>query len=239
MSSWELVLDGPGKNALSTAMLQSMLERLDAHPGRPFLLRGENGALSAGVDLKEIATKSAGEMPAYLELLDAVARRIFEWPAPTVAVLDGHAIAGGAVFALCCDQRIAQDDERLRIGLTEVAVGVMFPPRIWKMMTSRIAANQRPRVLLGAALVPPREACRLGLVDEVVPAALDAGRARLAQLAAYDPEVYRRTKAMLVAGVTDVTEDEHQRFLDEVVPAWSSPELRARLAARLAPRRRA
>lgn len=233
MSSWELVLDGPGKNALSTRMLTSMLERLDAHAGQPLLLRGENGALSAGVDLKEIAAKSEAEMPAYLELLDEVARRLFEWPAPTVAVIDGHAIAGGSVFALCCDQRIAEDNPKIRIGLTEVAVGVMFPPRIWKMMASRIPAHAQARVLLGAALVPPRQAVTLGLADEVVEGALEAGRARLAQLASYDPEVYAKTKAMLTAGLTEVSEEEHQRFLNEVVPAWTSPELRARLAARL------
>lgn len=210
-----------------------MLQRLDENEGRPFLLRGNNGALSAGVDLREIAGLSQEKMPAYLDLLDEVTRRLFVWPAPTVAVIDGHAIAGGGVFALACDQRIAESDPRIRIGLTEVAVGVLFPPRVWNMCAFRIPAHAQTRVLLGAALVPPHEAKTLGLVDEVVEGALEAGRARLAQLSSYDPMVYRRTKEMLQGGVLDVSEEQHQAFVDEVVPAWTSPALRARLAARL------
>ena len=234
---FELVLDGPGKNALSTDMLRSIHARLDDHPCEPFLMRGEDGALSAGVDLKEIAALGPEEMPGYLELLDGVTRRIFQWPAPTVAVVDGHAIAGGGVIALACDQRIAEDDPAIRIGLTEIAVGVLFPPRIWNMVRFRIPAHAQTRVLLGAALVPPREARALGLVDEVVVGAREAAAARLAQLSSYDPTVYRRTKEMLQGHVLQISPAQEAAFRDEVIPAWTSPELRARLVARLTRKR--
>lgn len=231
---YELVLDGPGKNALSSAMLQSIHTRLDANEGQPLLLRGENGALSAGVDLKEIAALEQDGMRAYLELLDDVSRRLFEWTAPTVAVIDGHAIAGGSVLALACDVRIASDNPKLKIGLTEVAVGVLFPPMIWNLVNLRIPNHAKGRVLLGAALVGPAKAKELGLVDEVVPDALAAGRAELERRARFAPDVYAGTKAMLQQGVLDLAPEQVQAFADEVVPAWTSPELRARLLKALA-----
>ena len=52
----ELTLEGPGKNALSTAVLEGLLAQLDAAEGQPLLLTGAGDALSAGVNLKEIAT---------------------------------------------------------------------------------------------------------------------------------------------------------------------------------------
>ncbi|MCP4810634.1 MAG: enoyl-CoA hydratase/isomerase family protein [Proteobacteria bacterium] len=226
---YELVLDGPGKNALGSDMLRSIRDRLDAHPGEPLLLRGENGAFSAGVNLKEIAALDDAGMRAYLELLDEVPRRLFEWPAPTVAVVDGHAIAGGAIIALACDVRIAEDNPKLKIGLTEVAVGVLFPPMIWNMVNHRIPAHALNRVLLGAALVGPKKAAELGLIDEVVTDALAAGKKELARRSSFDGTVYRKTKAMLQDGVLDIDAAQAQAFADEVVPAWTSPELRARL----------
>ena len=226
---FELVLDGPGKNALGTELLRSILVRLDQADGQPLLLRGENGALSAGVDLKEIAALDDAGMRTYLELLDEVPRRLFEWPAPTVAVVDGHAIAGGSVLALACDVRIAEANPRIKIGLTEVQVGVLFPPVIWNMVQHRIPAHALNRVLLGAALVGPEEARELGLVDEVVEGALEAGRAELSRRASFDATVYRKTKAMLQQGVLDLDPVQVQAFVDEVVPAWTSPELRVRL----------
>ncbi len=226
---YELVLDGPNKNALSRALLRSILTRMDEHEGEPLLLRGELGVFSAGVDLKEILSLDEAGMREFLGLLDQVCTRLFSWPAPTVALVEGHAIAGGAVLALACDLRVAHADPRTRIGLTEVAVGVMFPPAVWKLVTHRIPPQSRDQVLLGASLHTPGRAKELGLVDEVLEDAAATARSRLRAMSRYDQGVYARTKAMLHAGVTDVTPEETARFLGEVAPAWTSPELRARL----------
>jgi enoyl-CoA hydratase len=235
---YELVLDGPNKNALNLALLRSILARLDEHEGRALLLRGELGTFSAGVDLKEVLSLDEAGMREFLGLLDVVCGRLFHWTAPTVALIEGHAIAGGCVLALACDVRVAHAAPETRVGLTEVAVGVMFPPAVWKLVTHRIPPHSRDQVLLGAALHTPRRAKELGLVDEVVDEAGPRARSLIRTMARYDPAVFARTKAMLHAGVMDVDEAETARFLDEVAPAWTSPELRARLSAFLSGGRR-
>ena len=75
----------------------------------------------------------AAEADAMLEFLRALERTMAAWyvhPAPVVACLNGHAIAGGCVLALCADFRIAQASPKTKIGLNEVALGVEFPPHV-------------------------------------------------------------------------------------------------------------
>ena len=93
----ELTLEGPGKNALSTAVLEGLLAQLDAAEGQPLLLTGAGDALSAGVNLKEIATLPPEGIAHFLALLDQVVRRLYLWPAPTlVAVRGAIAVAPNA-----------------------------------------------------------------------------------------------------------------------------------------------
>ncbi|MED5374099.1 MAG: enoyl-CoA hydratase/isomerase family protein [Myxococcota bacterium] len=233
----ELVLDGPGKNALSTAMLTDLMERMDRFEGQSLLLRGENGALSAGVNLKEVLAFDHQQMEDFLRLLDAITRRLFHWPRPTVAVIDGHAIAGGTILALACDHRVAQDNPKIRIGLSEVAVGVLFPPGVWDLMKHKLPKQHIDRILLGAQLHGPQQAQALGMVDEISADALASGRATLERLRAYDAAVYAETKATLHAGVMEISEADEQTYLDAVVPVWTSPALKARLAAQLGGKR--
>ena len=230
----EIVLNGPGKNALGTPMMQSILGQLDAADGQPILLRGENGALSAGVDLREVAALDAQEMEAFLRMLDQVTRTLLCWPRPSVAVLDGHAIAGGCVIAMACDHRVATANPKLRIGLTEVAVGVLFPPGVWSMLRHRLPPQSIDEIVLGGSLHSPDQALALGLIDRVAQDALEAGRKTLSRLASYDAAVYAETKALLREGVMDIDAKTEQAFLDAAVPVWTSPELRERLLAHLA-----
>ncbi len=127
---YDLVLDGPGKNALGTAMMESILTRLDEAAGNPVRFSGAGDALSAGLDLKEIASLDRAAMTRFVELVDDVMARIFDYPGPTVACVNGHAIAGGCVVTLCCDLRVMTTDNRARIGLNEVALGLVSPPKI-------------------------------------------------------------------------------------------------------------
>lgn len=227
----ELVLDGPGKNALGTALLTDLLAQLDAAEGQAILLRGNNGALSAGVNLKEIATLDNAQMAHFLELLDTLTERLYTWPRPTVAVVDGHAIAGGAILMMACDVRIAAPNPRIRIGLTEVAVGVLFPPAVWAMVQKRLPADSLDHVILSAGLFSPEQALQVGLVDALADDALAAGQKQLATLERYDASTYATTKRMLRGGVMDVSDAAKQAFVDEVVPVWTSDALRQRLVA--------
>jgi len=103
---------------------------------------------------------------------------LFDHPAPTVALVNGHAIAGGCILALCCDVRVATPNPAARIGLNEVALGVEFPPRVMTLVRYRLSPAAAERAVLGSQLLDPVGAREAGLLDEVTSDAAAVARAR-------------------------------------------------------------
>jgi len=230
---YELTLDGPGKNALGTAMIESILARLDDAVERAILLVGAGDTFSAGLNLKEVASLDAAGMRRFVELVERLMDRLFLHPAPIVACLNGHAIAGGCVIGLCCDHRVATDDARARIGLNEVALGLVFPPKIARIVKHRVPPRSIHEVVLRGALYSPAEALRVGLVDEVSADALAVARERARELAALPPAGYVSAKRMLRHGLTALDDDTYARELEATLPAWTSDDIKQRIRARL------
>jgi enoyl-CoA hydratase len=229
----EITLRAPGKNALDSAAMQALRTELVAAAGEPILLTGAGEAFSAGLNLKEVAELDAAAMRRFIDLLEDLVLELYTYPGPTVALVNGHAIAGGTVLALCCDYRIAHDDPRMRIGLNEVALGVRFPPRILRLARARIPLAHRERVLLGAELVAPRDALAVGLIDEVSADAASRAREHLATLARHPAATYAATKRALRAGALDPTAEERAHFLEHDLPGWTAAELKQRIDALL------
>ena len=223
-----ILLAGPGKNSLSTELMQRTLGAVREAGDAPIFLTGEGDAFSAGLNLKEVAASDEAGLRRFLGVLEDLVQALYEHPGPTVAWINGHAIAGGCVLALCCDIRVVTAREGVRIGLNEVALGLRFPPRTFQMCSRRVPGPALARVLLEAALYPAREACDLGLVDVIGEEA--EARARLATLAAHPRAAYAAAK-LAVRGTLAVPDAEQQRFVAEVVPTWAAPELKARLRA--------
>ena len=234
---YELTLDAPGKNALSTALMRRIVDEVRAAAGRPLLIMGAGDVFSAGLNLKEVAELDRPGMEAFLGLLDDVMDTLYGHPGPSVACVNGHAIAGGCVIALCCDVRIAVDDPRVRIGLNEVALGLEFPPKILELVRCRLPANSFDRVVLESGLYDPRTALSLGLVDEVSADVHAAARSALARLAAHPAATYEATKRTLRTGALVLSAEQRRYFRERVVPAWCAPETKERVRAALAPRR--
>ena len=233
----EITLDGPGKNALGTTLMEATRERLRAAGGAPVLLSGAGDAFSAGLNLKEVVSLDQAGMTRFLGLLEDLVATLFAYPGPTVAAVNGHAIAGGCVLALCCDHRVVRAEPRLRIGLNEVALGVPFPPRTLAAVMYRVPPRSRDEVLLGAELHAPEAALRLGLVDEIAVDPVARARERLALLASHPAAAYAATKTTL-RGALVAGSDVHTRQLrDTIVPAWCMPAARERLADAVRPRR--
>lgn len=232
----ELTLRAPGRNALSSEHMQRLRDALRAAGGRPLLLIGDGPAFCAGLNLKEVASLDAAGMTRYLGLLDDLVDDLFCYPGPTVACVNGHAIAGGCVLALSCDWRVAVDRDDVRIGLNEVALGLEYPPKILALTRDRIPRLHLERVLLEAALHPPRTAVALGLIDEVAADPLPVARAALARLAAVPRATYVATKRALRDGVLALDDAARRRFAAQIIPAWCAAETRERITAALARR---
>jgi enoyl-CoA hydratase/carnithine racemase len=223
-----VLLSGPGKNALSTELMERTLASVREAGDAPIFVTGEGDAFSAGLNLKEIASLDVAGLTRFLGVLEDLVQALYEHPGPTVAWVNGHAIAGGCVMTLCCDVRVMTARAGVRIGLNEVALGLRFPPRTYKMCVNRVPGPSLARLLLEAELYLAPEAIALGLVD-VIGEESDA-RARLEKLAAHPRDAYGAAKRAL-RGTLDVEQAEQRRFVDDVVPKWAAPELKQRLRA--------
>lgn len=211
-------LDDGKANAIQEELLTQLdvaLESCERDPDlRAVVLAGRDGFFSAGLDMKLMPQLADPELRATLNHLADTSTRLQTFPKPVVAAITGHAIAGGAVFALCCDVRVAAEGT-YRIGLSEVAIGIPLPSFILNVARSALPASAIGPVCLHGTLLPPEEALRTGVVQEVGP--LEQVRERAAaqarRLAQLKPAAYQSTKKRLRAADA---ERARAAFADEV-----------------------
>jgi len=229
----EIRIEGPGKNALGTTLIETLSEQIDAAAGAPILFTGTDDAFSAGLNLKEVGSLEPDGMDAFLDRLESFFRTVWLYPGPTAAAVTGHAIAGGCILAMCCDVAIATNNPKARIGLNEVAIGLRFPPGLLNFVRKSIGPRHLSEVVLGAGLHGPDDAARLGLVHAVSDDPIRDATTALSRLAKHPAEAYSAAKRDLRDGIMEATEAERTAFRDEVVPFWTSPELKAMIRSLL------
>jgi enoyl-CoA hydratase len=160
-----LTLNNGPVNALDLELLTAVPGSLAAvAAARAVVLTGSGRSFSAGVDLKQIADGGPPYIEKFLPALSLAMLTLFEHPAPVVAAVNGHALAGGCVLAAACDLRLMSGGT---IGLTELAVGVPFPTVPLEIMR-HAAGPALDAMVLGAGRLTPGQAASIGLVHEVV-----------------------------------------------------------------------
>jgi Delta3-Delta2-enoyl-CoA isomerase len=227
-----LTLNNPPANAFSPALLTELQAACDAARRDPhvraLIVTGAGRFFSGGLDLKHVSAPAQGETFGSTFGRNDAVFALWTLPKPTIAMVNGHATAGGGILCLACDLRIAARGNA-KIGLNETAIGLSFPIGAYEIAALALSNQQARRVLLEAGLHDPDTARTLGLIDEVVePTDLERvclERARL--LASYSAVAYAHTKATLqhdaVQRVVNETE-EHRRANREI---WQSPEAQA------------
>jgi enoyl-CoA hydratase/carnithine racemase len=232
----EIILDAPGKNALSSDLIQRVRTALREADGQPVLLTGAGDAFSAGLNLKEVRAFTLDSAREFLVQLDALIVDLYHYPGPTVALVNGHAIAGGCVATLACDHRVMKSGSGARIGLNETAIGLPLPPIVARLAKARVPQRHREQVVLGALLYDADTALELGLVDEIADKASAVAGERLASLAKHPRAAYAANKRMLRLGDLECTAEEIDVFAQQGLPLWVSPETKRIVESLLSPR---
>ena len=161
---------------------EATLDKLDTeYKDCSVVLTGNARTFSAGLDLPLLVSAGTGDdalrakVGQYIERVEALGYRLFTLPRPTVAAINGHAIAGGMLLAAACDYRVADAGvaEASKIGLNEVLNGFSIPYRLQTICA--FACNERAayRQFTSGRLVSLKQAAdpAFGFVDELVPAA--------------------------------------------------------------------
>jgi methylglutaconyl-CoA hydratase len=199
-----ITLNRPEKrNAISTQMIEDLLAALEeAETGvaRVVIITGSGTVFCAGLDLEALRSlagqsfeQNVGDSRLFANLL----YRIYAFPKPIIAAVNGAAIAGGCGIATLADFTLAVPEAKF--GYTEVKIG--FIPAVVSVFLRRQAGDKTARdLLISGRILDASEACRLGLVTEIVPAHELAARAQelAAILVSASPTSIARTKRLLV-----------------------------------------
>jgi enoyl-CoA hydratase len=192
----------PPANAIDIALLTQLGTTLRDLEQRgdvaAMVLTGAGKAFSAGLDLKLVPTYDRAQQNELLRILNQALYQLYALPIPTVAAVNGHAIAGGLVLALACDMRVAVDSGAL-FGLTEVRAGVPFPVAAMAVVKAELSPAAARELVLAGRNHDAGRALALGIVDEPRPAGevLARSMALARELAAAPRESYGRIKRQL------------------------------------------
>ena len=126
-------------------------------------------AFAAGADIRELDAVKPGEGESFSLRGQAVFRKIETLGKPVIACVRGFALGGGCELAMACTLRLAAEDAKF--GQPEVKLGVIPGYGGSQRLPRLVGRGAALKLLLTGAVVDAQEALRIGLVDEVVPAA--------------------------------------------------------------------
>ena len=235
-----LALASDKVNALDREVLDEIVAFVDFCEDDPgvgaLVLTGQGSIFSAGLNVSEILANEASYIDELLDAFGAVLLRLFRCPLPTVAAINGSAIAGGCLLACTCDRRLIADEAR--IGVTELRVGVSFPVGAVDLLRY-VCGSRAEQLMLSADLLDADAACGCGLAHRHLPRSeLRAAATSLAeQLASLDARAYALAKASARRGALASPDDESAGLLErQVREHWQEDSTRASLERLLKPK---
>lgn len=163
-------------NAVSLEMWEAAKRILDRFAAddevRVVVLTGAGGkAFVSGADISKFASERASLEAArgYDVVTAATFNAVYEFPKPTIAMIRGYCIGGGAALAICCDLRICSDDSRFAVPAAKLGLG--YGPAGIKRLMDVVGPSYAKEIFFTARQFDAREAYAMGLVNRVVPAA--------------------------------------------------------------------
>lgn len=219
--------DHPPVNALDLDLIEGIIAAVRNVEG-PVVITGAGRCFSAGVDLRAIVDGGAEYAERFVTALSQAFLAVFDHPAPVVAAINGHAIAGGCVFAMCADVRLMSAGT---IGLTELAVGVPFPVTALEICRFTMGTSVT-RAALQASMIDADTAVGHGWVDAVIPTdeLIPRAIATARELGQYSAAAYAATKRQLHQPARAVI-DAGAEMDAKVRASWITEETRGHIAA--------
>jgi enoyl-CoA hydratase len=220
-------------NVLEPGFLSAIREtvaslREDAPRG--LILTAEGRIFCAGLDLVALVDASEDHIHELLTALHDALLELFTFPRPVVAAINGHAMAGGALLTLACDQRVMVMGEG-KWGLTEAQLGLMVPASMIEMSRYALERPVLERLLYGGQAYPGFKAREMGILDDLVDEGELLDRATgIIHGWTPVPAAFGDIKARLRRPTVEAMEAARARDR-QFLGRWNDPEVRARVRA--------
>jgi len=198
-----LTLNRPEKrNALNPELVESIKEKLDEiekdHDVKVLIITGEGKAFCAGADLEylhKLQDYSTTENERDSEELADLFLKIYNFPKPTIAAVNGAAIAGGCGLASVCDFIVA-NEEYAKFGYSEVKIG-FIPAIVAIFLIRRIGEGRAKQLLLTGEIINAKTAFELGFVNYLYNNVLDGSLEVASNIAQNSVLSLKETKSMI------------------------------------------
>ena len=156
-------------NAISSELVDDLLEAVKQVKGEfnGMVLAGGDKFFCIGLDLPNLLQLGRPDMTEFYGRFIQSVFDLYTLPMPTACAIDGHATAGGAIFAISPDFRFVSSGRRF-IGFNEVKIGIPIPYLVDLMLRQIVGDRCATELMFSGQFVEPEEAQRIGLVDEVV-----------------------------------------------------------------------
>jgi enoyl-CoA hydratase/carnithine racemase len=216
-------------NALNPSLVGQLkevfrcIERDDAV--RAVVLIGQGKFFSFGFDIPEFLDYSQEDFEAYLSDFTDLYSRIFLFPKPVIAALNGHAIAGGCMIALACDYRLMVSG-RAKISLNEITFGSSVFAGCVEMLEACVGHRVAHQILYSGAMYSAEQAYRLGLIDQIATSEdLRTDAEHVAKdLAGKDNKAFRSIKGLLRNRIGERMKLEEGDSIREFAEIWYSEQ---------------
>jgi enoyl-CoA hydratase/carnithine racemase len=202
-----------GENRFNRLFIEAMNQALDtveksSGPAALVTVGGEEKFYSNGLDLAWLMGDGLKEGKEFIRAVLKFLGRVMGFPVPTVAAINGHAFAAGAMLALAHDFRVMRADRGF-FCLPEVDIKIPFAPGMTALIKSRLSPVALRDLILTGMRVGGFEAKERGIVDDAVPAdhVLPKAIARAAALANKDHKVYQTIKRGMYADALTLLEN--------------------------------
>lgn len=223
-------------NAIRLALverLDSALADLERDDGVSMvILTGRGPFFSFGFDVPHFIGHDRNDFARFLHEFTALCTRLFLFPKPLVAAINGHAVAGGWMLAQACDARLVARGN-VKLGLNEVRFGAaLFAGSV--EILRHLAGGRATDLLAGSgSYLSPGQALTLGLVDELC----DSGELLTRALTfieerygAVSRPAFAEIKRLVRGPVADAYRDREAASIERFVDVWYSPAVRTALA---------
>jgi enoyl-CoA hydratase/carnithine racemase len=194
-----LTMNG-GENRFNRPFIEAMNQALDTveqsrGPAALVTIGGEEKFYSNGLDLNWLMGDGQGERQEFIKSVLNFLGRVMGFSVPTVAAINGHAFAAGAMLALAHDFRVMRADRGF-FCLPEVDINIPLAPGMTTLINSRLSPRVFRDLILSGIRVGGSQSKEWGIVDEAVPAeqVLSRAIAQASALADKDRQIYQTLK---------------------------------------------
>ncbi len=225
-----MYLDKAPTNPLDNMMVNELsqsLSTLEKEEGvTSVILTSSNDKIfSFGFNLPELIELDRPDFEAFFENFNKLCIQLYTFPKPLLASVNGYAIAGGCILALCCDYRLVASGKNL-MGLNEVKLGVPVPWTATVILRELLGKRLTEQMLLSGRLYSPSQLLQNGIADELcnpedlkeisVERAIEFGSC----LNAAYRDMKRELRQKVVNSIMDGVREHDKRFID----LWYSEE---------------